>query len=80
MPLPMIVAPSATASDTRAPWISRLNTSRPIMSAPIRYTGPGAASDALALVLKGSSGATAEAKIAASTNTIMMIPPATPSG
>ena len=72
--------PTATAREIRAPWIIRLSTSRPIISAPNRYVPPGGASEAFGLVVNGSSGATVLAKIAVNTNTIMMTAPPTPNG
>ena len=64
----------------RAPWMIRLNTSRPIMSAPKIIDPSGAFREWLALVCSGSCGATTSAKIADMTKTNTITAPIAPSG
>ena len=68
-----MIEPSPTASEIRDPPTIRLNTSRPMKSAPSQCAAPGFASDAPELVRVGSNGLSAPAKIAVSTKTIRMI-------
>ena len=51
---PSAVAPMPTASEIRAPWTIRLQTSRPNESVPIQCRALGAASRCAELTLSGS--------------------------
>src|SRR5438128_1120690 len=69
----------ATDSDTRAPWIRRLRTSRPTSSVPSRWTLLGRAYEAPGKRRFGSYGASTSAKIATATMNRMKAIPATAS-
>ena len=51
---PSVVEPSPTASEIRAPWMIRLNTSRPKESVPIQCAALGRASACAASTVSGS--------------------------
>ena len=74
------MAPAPTASEIRAPCTMRLYMSRPMKSAPSQNRPLGAASEYLALVEVGSTGAMKSAKTAVKMNRPTMIAPTAPSG
>jgi hypothetical protein len=77
---PSTIEPSPTASEIREPPTMRLNTSRPMKSAPNQCALPGRASDAPELVKVGSNGLRLPAKTAVNTKMMRMSAPAAPSG
>ena len=76
---PSTVAPMPTASEMRAPWTIRLQTSRPNESVPIQCTALGAASRCAESTLSGSKRQIRSAEIAIQTNITMMTRPIVPS-
>src|SRR6266702_6829589 len=63
----MATEPKPATSDTRVPQITRASTSRPTLSVPRRWAGPGCASAWPRSCLSGSSGETTGARIATAT-------------
>ena len=57
-----------TASDTRLPWMMRLNMSRPNWSVPSQWVRLGASNISFMELITGSYGASTSAKIATSTS------------
>ena len=76
---PSAVEPMPTASEIRAPWMIRLQTSRPKESVPSQCRVLGAASRCVESTLSGSKRQIRSADIATQTNTTMMKRPMVPS-
>ncbi len=76
---PSAVDPMPTASDMRAPWMIRLQTSRPNESVPIQCCALGAESACAESTVNGLKRQMPSASAAASTNTTMMTRPMVPS-
>ena len=77
---PSMIEATPTVSEMRAPWMMRLNTSRPIMSAPMTKVVSGAFRESGAEVCSGSCGASTSANTAENTKTITITAPIAPSG
>src|SRR6266852_1233167 len=76
---PSAVDPMPTASDMRAPWMIRLQTSRPNESVPIQCCTLGAESACAESTVNGLKRQMPSASAAASTNITMMTRPMVPS-
>src|SRR5579859_307403 len=70
----MLTAMTATASDTRVPYTTRLSWSRPRLSVPSRWTAEGGWSTIAGSGLMGSYGASSGAKTPINTITRMTTP------
>jgi len=76
---PRNVAPIPTASDMRAPWTIRLQTSRPNESVPSQCSALGGASRCVESTLSGSKRQIRSADIATQTNITITNRPMVPS-
>ncbi len=76
---PSAVEPMPTASEMRAPWTMRLQTSRPNESVPIQCSALGGASRWAESTLSGSNRQIRSADAATQTNISMITRPTVPS-